>query len=244
MTLAPMSSIARATLGLALLAAVPTLGACGDNLTPLAAVDGAPPPSLRDARYCEFLIVYLAGADATVDVYNTIGLGDCPAETWAAADADLLQAQLGAFRVIKNGPRHWLIDGFRDSMFVDDTPVTLAGLPMRKAGQLHLPLATLLAAGPYATLSVDRRTTYYFAAGREIYELVDPTARAFVMQSFSLQQEPLTVEALAGLGARLTLPAGWSYRARTLAAQLDVTAIDGVATVTQDGLGDTYQLHP
>ncbi|HZJ25741.1 MAG TPA: hypothetical protein VFF40_01790 [Acidimicrobiia bacterium] len=67
--------------------------------------------------------------------------------------------------------------------------------------------------------------------------------RVFVMQSYSLELDPtLTVADLAGLGDRLALPDGWSFSARTLDEDLIVTDIDGVATVIQDDLHNTYQL--
>jgi hypothetical protein len=40
----------------------------------------------------------------------------------------------------------------------------------------------------------------------------------------------------------LALPQGWTYRSRVLATDLDVAAVDGIATVVQDDFADTYQL--
>jgi hypothetical protein len=74
-----------------------------------------------------------------------------------------------------------------------------------------------------------------------VYELVDPEGGVWIMQSYSAQVVPQTEAELATLGARLALPAGWSFRTRTLEAELLVTARGGLATVTQDELQNTYQ---
>ena len=50
-----------------------------------------------------------------------------------------------------------------------------------------------------------------------------------------------TIDTLAGLATKLKLPAGWSFASRTLTSNLDVTDVDGKATVIQDDLANTYQ---
>ena len=87
-----------------------------------------------------------------------------------------------------------------------------------------------------------RTTTYVFEANKPVFELVDPEGRVFDMQAYSVQTTPQTQESLADLGAKLTLPGGWQFRTRTLTADLQVTAVDGLATVVQDELLNTYQL--
>jgi hypothetical protein len=60
------------------------------------------------------------------------------------------------------------------------------------------------------------------------------------MQSYAQIVDPSLSEGdLSGLGARLTLPADWQYRARTLDAPL-VVDTPGEATVVQDELQNTY----
>ena len=57
------------------------------------------------------------------------------------------------------------------------------------------------------------------------------------MQSWSQQVDPTLEEAdLAALGARLQLPAGWSYAARKLTAPLRVVTTSTTAKVLQDEL--------
>jgi hypothetical protein len=63
-----------------------------------------------------------------------------------------------------------------------------------------------------------------------------------VMQAYpQIKDRTLTATDLAGLGTKSTPPAGWTYSARTLTEPLDVVSSDGVATVIQVELQNTYQ---
>jgi hypothetical protein len=202
---------------------------------------GTAQPEARGARYCEILLGHVEGTNVRIDVYNTYGLDDCPDAAWSSLDPAKIQEEQKADRVILNGPRRWVIDRFVNSAFLDPTTVVIGGLEMRKAGELVLPIADAMGA-PYAARTIARNTTYVFDAGKKVYELVDPMGSVFVMQSFSLQQKADLAEAdLPGLAAQHTLPSGWTYRARDLGEPLQVTAVDGMATVVQDDLANTYQ---
>ncbi len=198
---------------------------------------------VRGGRYCEVLVGKLDAGVVHIQVFNTWGLDDCPAATWDALDASQLKSDLAADVVVLNGPRYWTMDAFTDTSALDPTPRTIGGLPMREAGALDVTLAQAASGGqPYLDRSVRRDTTWVFDAGAPVYELVDPTGRVFDMQSYSVQKVAQSADTLATLGARLTLPAGWSFRTRTLGAPLEVTAVAGVATIVQDDLENTYQL--
>lgn len=76
-----------------------------------------------------------------------------------------------------------------------------------------------------------------------MHELVNPDGLAYVMQAYCVGVDPSLAEAdLPGLGERLALPDGWTFRTRTLDEELivDTTAI--IATVLQDELENTYTL--
>jgi hypothetical protein len=61
------------------------------------------------------------------------------------------------------------------------------------------------------------------------------------MQSWSEQIDPsLRRDDLARLGAKLQLPAGWTYRSRRLKNALRIRTVRTDAEVTQDNLDDTY----
>lgn len=230
-----------------LLAAALLSGACApaDDSGPGSggAGQGGAAVSVRGARYCEILLGHPEGASVRIDVFNTFGLNDCPEEAWSKVDTATIAEASGAASVVLNGPRHWVVDGFVNSAFLDPTVVVLGGVEMRKAGQITLPLSEVATAGtPYLTRDIARNTTYVFEAGKSVYELVDENGRIFVMQSFSLEHEALTEGDLPSLGPKLALPAGWVFRTRTPAADFHVTAVNGVATIVQDELENTYQL--
>ena len=60
----------------------------------------------RDMRYGEIFIIKESG----LDVYNTTGLNDCPAELWDALDTETVKKDFGAMQVQKNGPHFWMMD--------------------------------------------------------------------------------------------------------------------------------------
>jgi hypothetical protein len=187
------------------------------------------------------LLAFLQGGSIEAQVWGTQGLNDCPEAAWASVDPMAIRAEFGATAVVRNGPRHWLID-----RAVAELP---AGSP-RLFGQLEMQqLATLtLAAGtisatPYGERIVRRTAEFEVRAGSEVYELVAPDGSVYVMQSYAqIVDATLSESDLPGLGARLTLPAGWTYRARTLEAPLLVRT-PGEATVLQDELQNTYSRH-
>jgi hypothetical protein len=213
--------------------------ACGAATSTDAGVDAG--PSVRDTRYCEVLVAHLDGGAVHVQVYSTQGLSDCPQADWAQVDAGAIKAELGATQVLLNGPRNWTIDSFGSSMLLDPTVQTFGPLQMRQGGAIDLTLAEALSlGGSYTVHSITRDSEFIFFAGRPVYELVDPSMHVFTMQSYSQEKAVLTALDLPGLGTRLTLPAGWSYRVRTLDAALSVKAAKQHQNVLQDDLSNTY----
>lgn len=202
----------------------------------------AAPADVRGRRYCEVLAGDIASDSVKLDVWNTFGLNDCPDEAWRALTVEGVRTELSKTVVVLNGPRHWLISAFENSTLLDPTVKKIGGIEMRVAGRVTVPLAAAMGAKPYTDRTVERNTTFVFRAGVMVYELVDPTGRIFDMQSYSVQTTAQTEASLATLGERLTLPAGWSFRTRTLADDLRIVAVSGVATVVTDDFGNTYQL--
>jgi hypothetical protein len=204
---------------------------------------GAEPASLLDARYCEVLLGSISGATVDVDVYNTIGLNDCPQADWEALDADAIKSEFMVDAAILNGPRYWTITRFAVGVLQSEEVVTFGGLDMRIGGRISLPISVVTQGNPpYQDRTIQRESIVLFAAGQRVYELVDDTDRVFIMQSYSTQYEPQTLASLETLGERLSLPQGWSYRTRVLSEDLQVEAVDNLATVLQDDFTNTYQL--
>ncbi len=208
----------------------------------LAAQGGAaakPPIDFYDARYCEILVLTGEVPDATVTVFNTIGLNHCTPEKWNAIDAGALTQELGAKAVILNGPRHFLMD----SATGKPGPVrSFDGLEMRKVASIAIRSNEELVARTYAERTITRNNTWTWEAGRRVYELLAPNGSNYVMQSYSQILDPdLSLAQLRSLGDRLELPQGWQYRSRVLKRDLILKA-RGSATIVQDDLTNTYQL--
>jgi hypothetical protein len=199
--------------------------------------------NMRGQRYGEVL-VGKGGviAPTSFDVYNTIGLNDCPQALWSKLDAQKIKAETGAKMVKLNGPRYWMIDGIRNSSLVSKQIRSFGGLQMRQAGTLELSLMDELSAGkPYSIHKVARNTTWVFDAGKPVYQLISPDDSVFFMQSYSVQKQNQDQKTLANLGSQLKLPKGWKFRSVVLKNNFDVTAANGMAYVVQDDLDNTYQ---
>lgn len=176
------------------------------------------------------------------DVYNTIGLNDCPQELWEKLDADKIKKENGVKAVILNGPRYWAIDGLTNSKLVSTVQKNFGGIEMRQAGTIELGLRDKLSLGkPYAVHKVARTTVWVFKSGRPVYQLISPDGDVYFMQSYSVQKEKQDMESLAKLGSKLHLPSGWQFKTQNLNKDFFVKAIDGMAYVIQDDLDNTYQ---
>ncbi len=197
---------------------------------------------LRGGRYCEVLLARIVDGRLNAEVWNTYGLNDCPPDAWSALDAEAIKTEREVIAALLNGPRYWLMDAIERKPTGERQETTFGTLEMFLAATVDIgPIPPNLA--PYTERKVSRGAIFEFSAGAEVYELVDPTGRVFVMQSYSRQNEPaLTEDDLASLSGRIAPPEGWSYRARVLDAALRVEGKSIEATVIQDDLANTYSL--
>jgi hypothetical protein len=134
-----------------------------------------------------------------------------------------------------------MIDSLQSSMLLDPTPRSFGGIEMRQAGALDFPLAEAQQQQtPYTTHTITRDSRFTFGAGKPVFELVDGAGHVYTMQSYSAQKVAQTEATLGTLGGSLSLPSGWSFRTRTLGADVVVQAADKQATVVQDENENTY----
>ena len=198
--------------------------------------------NMRGVRYGEVLAVYLRDAGLQAEVYGTQMLNDCPQELWEKLDATAIAAEMGAVFVKLNGPRYWLLDGLGTKVAVVD-PVfrDFGGITMRRIATLDLGNDAVV--GPYTIRHVNRGATFFWDAGAKVFELVDPSGAAYVMQAMCIGVDAtLSIDGLDSLGSRLSLPAGWTYRVRILEEELVVDTTEQLAVVVQDELENTYTL--
>jgi hypothetical protein len=215
------------------------VAAAQPSTTPMKMLD-----DVRDRRYCELFVVKREAVRLAADVYNTLGLNDCPQAAWDAINTAKVVSQFGAFRVIRNGPRHFIMDRL-ESGDVTRSPADIQGLAMRPVATMRLRLLDLIEKRAfYVERTIHRTTDWTFLAGKPVYELVSPKGQVYVMQSYSQIVDPsLAYADLAALGSRLKPPKGWQYRSRTLTADL-VAPARGEAHIIQDELQNTYQRLP
>lgn len=197
---------------------------------------------LRGVRYGEVLLLHSDDGEFTADVWNTMGFNDCPPDAFAELDAAAIAAEHDALLALKNGPRHWVLDAIEAGMR-DDAPTT-------KFGTLEMFLAATIGFGSslpdpggYIERHVARDTVFEWAAGTPRHELRAPDGRVYVMQALSLAVDPTqTLDSLASLDQRLAPPEGWAFSTRTEPRALRLLSdADGVATVIQDELANSYQ---
>ena len=201
------------------------------------------PESIRNYRYCEIVPIFRTRLTFTAEVYNTIGLNECPADLWNALSKEALMEAYGAMDVKMNGPRYWVINKVEaKGEEATDKTVDFVGIEMILRAKIETKLWEGSVGGKlYADNEVQRITTYTYNAGEMVYELTSADGSIYRMQSYAQFIDPnLTIDGLEDLGKRLTLPEGWSYKARVLEAETLLSA-DGVAYVVNDDLGNSYQ---
>jgi hypothetical protein len=191
-------------------------------------------------RYGEVLLVRMTETGPEAAVYNSFPLNDCPAELWDKLDAESIAKDNGAVAALLNGPRYWLMSGIEKHAAGPQQTRSFGGIDMIEQAVVQL---ASMSPAPYNVNKVDRKAVFIFAAGRPVFELLDPQGQRWVMQTWSQTVDAnLALADLPGLASRLTLPAGWAYQTRTLTEPLRVDTTDRDAHVTQDDLANSYTL--
>jgi hypothetical protein len=205
--------------------------------------------SVRGQRYTEMFLIggNAITKDLSANVYNTSGLnggattGDsCPPAILDKVDVKALKDQYHVLAAFKNGPRLWTLDWIEVDMGKE---LDFEGLKARWVNWLDLKgLSLKPGEAAYKNITVGRHTKFGFDKGKQVFLLDDPDGNSWAMKSSSLITYPdQKFDELGTLGSRLKLPAGWKFRAPVLEQDLVLTPDkDGVAHITQDDLGNTY----
>ncbi len=195
---------------------------------------------LSGKRYGEVLLVAIGESGPRATVYNSFPLNDCPAELWSALDPQAIAAENGTAAALLNGPRYWLMNDIEKEQQGPQERKTFGGIAMIKQATVEM---SSMNPAPYSLNKVNRNTVFVFNAGEQIYELIDPDGRRWVMQTWSQVADPnLSRADLPGLASRLKLPEGWTYQTRVLDETLRVDTTTRPADVTQDDLTNSYSL--
>ena len=230
-----------------LMAAMGTTSAFASKYAPIpevAPTQSMPRPAdLRDFRYCEVIPVFRDKLTLKVEIYNTIGQNDCPAEPWARLDAKAMEKQYGAVAVKLNGPRYWVLNRIEGGgATAAGKIVNFGGIQMKQVAVLETKVwQSTVGDKFYQENKVHRTTTFFYQKNNRVYELVSAKGAVYMMQSYAqIADAKLTLAALETLGASLKLPKGWSYRTRVLTEDVELKA-QGLAYVINDNFYNSYQ---
>lgn len=205
---------------------------------------------VRGTRYTEMFLIGGNGITKNMKagVYNSIGLnypegGPIDSSPQAILDKMDLKAMKKEFKVLgvyKNGPRVWCLDWVDVNTGAEKD---FQGLKARWVMLLDVPkdLGAPQEKIAYKPMTGKRTTHLGINKGSPAFLLDDPEGNSWCMKSMSMVIDPnQKYEDLKDLAPRLQLPDGWTYRAVTLEKDLVLTPKDGVAHITQDMLGNTY----
>jgi hypothetical protein len=225
------TTILRGVARLAVFASALVLIGCASR-TPQAARD-LKAYTINDTRNMRFGEILIAKVDG-IEVYNTTGLNDCPAELWKALDLEKIKKQYGALKVELNGPHYWMMDSQTVSF---GEKASFGALDARWVARL--PLLTALEASkgsePYKIFEPKKTQKMVYDKGKPVYEIVDSDGHVYVLQA---HEEQFPLESLPQLGEKLTkLPKGWQFRTRTLTEDL---VLDLKPNETIYAIGDEY----
>jgi hypothetical protein len=206
--------------------------------------------NIRTHRYTEMFLI--CGNAITKNlrggVYNTLNLNDdagtgdtCPAEILDKVDIKALKKEYKVLAAFKNGPRLWTLD-WTEALVGKERDFN--GLKARWVTWLDVPKGVNLhekGGAAYKKITVHRNTQFGFNKGTQIYILDDPEGNPWVMKSASLIFDPnQKYEDLKNLGSRLKPAKGWKFHTVVLDKDLVLTPDNGVAHITQDDIGNTY----
>ncbi|VGO12458.1 hypothetical protein PDESU_01011 [Pontiella desulfatans] len=205
-----------------------------------------PIKNLRDARFCELFFIRVKGDQNELNVYNPTGLNgmektkdSCPDELLSKLDIEGLIKHYKLDGIYFNQPRHWIMD----EMLIPVGAVReLDGMDYYWMASSHMPANIEMKPGflTYKRCPVERKSTFTFKAGKEVFLLDDPDGKVWVMKAYR-DSYGQSYETLKDLGKRYKkLPEGFSTRVKVLEKDLVLKPTGGVATVMQDEFENTY----
>jgi hypothetical protein len=195
--------------------------------------------NLLESQYCEIWVTCSAVGNL---VYNTAGvnnvanpLDSCPKEQWSTFNSTQMIEQARVDGVYLNGPRGWTIDkvDLPTSTKVRDFQGIKATWWTSSTNQGKMP--------QYTRVDVQRDSQITFNAGTPLFIMDTPDNTTCVMKSWSMiVDKSLTYDDLFNLSSRIKPPAGFKYRVATYDQPLVMTPVNGIQSIVQDELENTY----
>ncbi len=128
----------------------------------------------RNARFCEVFLI----KDGNVDIYNTSGVNEGPAELWDAMDLKQVAREHGADIAQKNGPKYWMMD--EQTVSIGETK-SFGGIEARWVARIP---ASFFSGDkgsvPYEPFTTKKNQRIFYAKGKKDIELDDSDRMAYV----------------------------------------------------------------
>lgn len=205
-----------------------------------------PMKNLRDARFCELFFIMHKGDQMELNVYNCTGLNNmeqthdsCPDELLGNLDLEGLKAHYKLDGIYFNKPRHWIMD---EMLIPVGVIREIDGMDYYWMAASHMSDKIKMKPGflTYKKAPVERKSTFTFKKGKEVFLLDDPDGKVWIMKAYrdSYGQSYETLKDLGKLYKKL--PEGYSARTKVLDKDLVLKPTGGVATVMQDEFENTY----
>ena len=196
---------------------------------------------LRGARYCE--IMYLEHLQ--LEIYATLALNNCPDPLWQQLSASQIKAVTHASYVHLNGPKRLIADGVSHPYDLNPKPKTFQGLKTYKVGVLHPSSKDYLEGEtPYREHHIQRQSIWVYAAGKSIYELIDPEGQVYLMYAYSLSTSQQSEQDLKLLGQKMMLPKHWRFQTGILSQETQVKPFHHESIVIEDERRNAYHKIP
>lgn len=245
--------------------------ACDPTSQAIAQTTAAHPPAAAMTGPCEvkalnwrgrafYEVLFMnrvpGGPAGVGNYFNSIGTPfEAPSDVTDARfrelNAEALRREYGGDGVFFNGPRRFVANGVTGIAYNNCATRVMNSIPFYLYGSFEVPNfeAFVTTAPPAYRPLVSRRTnTFIFNAGEQVHELITPESQVYTMFSLSLKVDPNnSLERLATLGERLTLPTGWRYRVRTLDKDLTLSSsfdANPPNTIVLDQFEGNYQHNP
>lgn len=194
---------------------------------------------LYNVRYCEFLLARQIAPTIQAEVFNTVGLGNCPLGPFDAADPAKIAVDNDAIIVQKSGPSRWVLDSITTRPVGD--PIDMDGVRTRSIGTLT-PSSPVPPA--FVPIPIDRTIVWSYRKARTLRILISPGNRRYVMQSYSKMDGANQKEAdLNRLGSNpgTGIPEGWTFKKKKVKQKLLTLSTRGAPYIVRDGFDNVYQ---
>lgn len=198
--------------------------------------------NVRGKQYCEIFTAYRKFLKYKIGIYNNLKRPQMTLSEWDNLDTEKIKKELGAVKVIKNGPRFWVMDEIGG--YYSGETREFNGFEFDLVAIITKSLNGKFSRENYAEHKIERYTDWHYYKDRKVFELISDKGMVYTMQSASLEiNKEQTIDDLDSLADSLNPPDGWSYRVRILNEDI-IYKIRGEAHVIQDEFRNTYQKNP